>query len=270
MIDLGPAFDTNMLNTPTPRRLMSLWMECAELPVPILPTVMAELTKGPRLHASPHEVETNRLHREVWRDAIEADNSPFAVLETTPDLSARTREIVDLLDLKCFPELETAGQIANHPDAAIIAEGVAFGTEVVITNNMNTINHYEVNDLMARKTGRNAPVVVTADKAVLDAHAGGEASKAFLATALASAWPDDGRRLGIGESHRLLTALCERLAGGVRMREAADYLLTLFRTDDHLEQVIESARRLAITSNALACERRRMKRVVRSSAPPAM
>lgn len=32
MADLGPAFDTNVLNTPTPRRLMSLWMECAELP----------------------------------------------------------------------------------------------------------------------------------------------------------------------------------------------------------------------------------------------
>ena len=263
MADIGPAFDTNVLNTPTPRRLMSLWMECAELLVPILPTVMAELTKGPMLHASPQEIETNRRHREGWRDAVEAANSPFVLLETTRDVSARIREIVDLLDLKCFPELETAGQIANHPDAAIIAEGVAFGTEVVITNNMNTINHYEVNDLMARKTGRNTPVVVTADKAILDAHAGGEASRALLTTALASAWPDDGRPLSTGESHRLLTALCERLAGGVRMREAAEYLLTSFRIDERLDQLIESARHLAITSNALACERRRMQRVAR-------
>lgn len=262
MADLGPAFDTNVLNTPTPRRLMSLWMECAELPVPILPTVMAELTKGPRLHAGPQEIETNRLHRAGWRDAIEAANSPFVLLEPTSDVSARIREIVGLFDIKCFPELETPGQIANHPDAAVIAEGVAFGTEVVITNNMNTINHYEVNDLMARKTGRNTPVVVTADRAILDAHAGGEASRALLTTALASAWPDDGRALGIGECHRLLTALCERLAGGVRMREAAQHLLVSFRIDDHLDQVIDSARHLAITSNALECERRRMRRVV--------
>ena len=261
MAELGPAFDTNVLNTPTPRRLMSLWMECAELPVPILPTVMAELTKGPRLHASPQEIETNRLHREGWRDAVEAENSPFALLEPTPDLSAHIREIVDLFDLKCFPELETAGQIANHPDAAIIAEGMAFGTEVVITNNMNTINHYEVNDLMARKTGRNTPVVVTADKAILDAHAGGESSRALLTTALASAWPDDGRSLSVAESHGVLAALCERLAGGVRMRDAAEHLLTLFRIDGDLDQVIESARQLAISSTALACERRRMERV---------
>ena len=201
MADLAPAFDTNMLNTPTPRRLMSLWMECAELPVPILPTVMAELTKGPRLHASDEEAETNRLHREAWHDALETANSPFVLLEPTPDASARIREVLDLLDLKCFPELETPGQIANHPDAAIIAEGVVFGTEVVVTNNMNSINHYEVNDLMARKTGRNTPVLVTADQAILDAHAGDEAARALLITALASAWPDDGRPQSIEESH---------------------------------------------------------------------
>ena len=262
MADLGPAFDTNMLNTPTPRRLMSLWMECAELPVPILPTVMAELTKGPRLHASQEEAETNRLHREAWHDALETANSPFVLLEPTPDASARIREVLDLLDLKCFPELETPGQIANHPDAAIIAEGVVFGTEVVVTNNMNSINHYEVNDLMARKTGRNTPVLVTADKAILDAHAGDEAARALLITALASAWPDDGRPQSIEESHRMLRALCERLAGGIRMRDAAEYLLVTFRIDDDLNEVIESARQLAITSNALECERRRTQRIV--------
>ena len=109
MADLGPAFDTNMLNTPTPRRLMSLWMECAELPVPILPTVMAELTKGPGLHASHEEAETNRLHREAWDDALETANSPFMLLDPTPDASARIRDVLDLLDLKCFPDMVGMG-----------------------------------------------------------------------------------------------------------------------------------------------------------------
>lgn len=261
MVDFGPSFDTNLLNTPTPRRLMSLWMESASLAVPILPTVMDELMRGPRRHASQQEVRINTLHREGWRNAIEAPHSPFALLDATPDISAQVREIIELFDLKCFPELETEGQIANHPDAAIIAEGVAFGTDVVITNNMNSINHHEVNDLMARKMGKNTPVVVTADRAVLDAHPGGEAARNFLATALASAWPDDGRPLNIAETHDVLSALCKRLAEGVRMRETAEFLLVAFRIDDDLEQVIESARDLAATSNALECERRRTRHI---------
>ena len=72
--------------------------------------------------------------------------------------------------------------------------------------------------------------------------------------ALASAWPDDGGEMTVGDAERLLAGLCARLDGAT-MPRTATRLHNRFATDGDLAWVLDEARRVATASNALFHER---------------
>lgn len=255
-MDDSIAFDTNLLAKPTPRRLMTLWLEQAGCRTLVLPRVYEELT-APTLAQRDKRHGGRNIQAETWEQAIQSPDSPYLLVELSDDQQDAAAEFLTRFNLRCFPSLNEVGEIARSPDAEIIAQGLACGADVIVTNNMRSIDHFEVNAVAMAHFGRNSGLLVTADNAMLAAHPSGEASRHMLATALASSWPDDLRPLDMVEAKSVLDSLCARLASGVNMPDAAQRLLCAYDIDENLEEVLRAAYALASESAALAVERRR-------------
>ena len=253
----GLAFDTNLLSRPTQRRLMATWMESAGMKVVVVPQVMAELCAPNIVDMSARAQRINARHRGRWEDAVRAEGTPYALVELDPEQQEAVAEIVSRFTLRCFPSLNTVDEIGRHADAKVLAEALACGVDYVLTNNMKSIDHHEVNNLVAKTMGRNFGLVVTADNALLQAHPGGEASRELLTVALASVWPDGGVELDLDDVGKRLTRLSEILASrGVAMPDVAQRLVNAFDVDEDLEAVVGNARQLSVGSVALGIERR--------------
>ena len=255
-MDDSIAFDTNMLAKPTPRRLMTLWLEQADCRTIVLPRVYEELTAS-SLAQRDKRHEGRNIQAETWDRAIQSPDSPYLLVELSDDQKDAAAEFLRRFNLRCFPSLNEVGEIARSPDAEIIAQGLAFGADIIITNNMRSIDHFEVNAIATAHFGRNSGLLVTADNAMLSAHPSGEASRHLLVTALASSWPDHLRPLDMEEAKLVLDGLCARLASGVNMPDTAQRLLNAHDIDENLEQLLRDAHTLASKSIALAVERRR-------------
>ena len=254
---LGLAFDTNLLSRPTQRRLMATWMESAGMKVVVLPQVMAELCAPNIVDMSAKAQRINARQRARWEDAVQAEDSPYLLAELDAEQQEAVAEIVARFTLRCFPSLNTVDEIGRHADAKVLAQTLAFGVDYVLTNNMKSIDHHEVNDLVTKTMGRNFGLVVTADNALLRAHSGGEASRELLTVALASIWPDGSAELELDDAGRRLNRLSEILASrGVAMPDVAQRLLSAFDVDEDLEAVLGNARQLSVDSIALGIERR--------------
>ena len=264
----GIAFDTNMLTRPTQRRLMTLWSELSGQRTALLPQVHAELTATPRFEA-PKTLPSARVQREAWDAIVRAPQSPFE--EVVLDEKARHRfgEIILEFTLPCFPMLNNVDEITTHADAIVLAQGLAVGMDVIVSNNMRSVDHVEINGLVREAFGRNAGLLLVADDALLAAHPCGEGSRALLAMALASAWPDDGREMSVADAERLLSSLCERLEGAT-MPQTAIRLRNRFATDGDLESVLHQARDVSTASNALFHERVRAEWVRRRQVDASM
>ena len=257
----GIAFDTNMLTRPTQRRLMTLWTELSGQRTPLLPQVRAELMAVPEFEV-PKTLPTARTQREAWSAIIQAPNSPFEEIALDKDARDRFGEIISQFTLPCFPKLNNVDEITTHSDAIVLAQGLAAGMDVIVSNNMRSVDHIEINGLVREVFGRNAGFLLAADDALLEAHPCGESSRALLVMGLASAWPDDGREMTVGEAERLLARLCERLDGAT-MPQTAIRLRNRFATDGDLGLVLGEARKVATASNALFHERVRAEWVTR-------
>ena len=149
----------------------------------------------------------------------------------------------------------------SQQDAVVLSQGLACGMDMLVTNDLASIDHYVVNDVVQSVLGRNSPYVRTFDQAINSAHCGAEASRQLLCRALASVWPADRTALSLDESRDLLDAPCGRLDGGARMPETAQRLINAFETDTELEDLVETAQLEARESLAVKSERRRAARL---------
>lgn len=272
-VDVGPALDVNLLSTPTPRKLFGLWFEAAGQSVTVLPSALDELAPllrivvhdGVPVATPPPEPLADYAvvrHQLEWvRQLRPEGNGPYRFAPLTSEQSLAALEIRERFSLACFPILSQREEIPAHRDAMIVSEALACGLDIIITNNMTSIDHFEVNDWLRRHLGRNTGVLVTGDDAMLQAHTSGQASRQLLALALASAWPLDGAELDGPGVFDLLERLCKRLAGGCRMPNVASRLASRLRVDPNPSELAETARRLAATSKVVDCERERLRRV---------
>ena len=250
----GLAFDTNLLGRPTQRRLMSLWMEQTGLKVLLLPGVFDELCTPNRLSSDLRIQRMNARRREGWERVVAMPMNPYARLALDDGQQQAALDIMQRFTLRCFPGLNDVDDIARNADAIILAQGLALGVDLLVTNNMKSIDHFEINDLARRAMGRNSGLLITADDAITRAHAGGEASGKFLEIAMASCWPDGGTPLTLDQAHGQLLALCGILESGLRMPNTAQRLQNVFETSNHLDRALDNARQLSIDSPALKCE----------------
>ena len=253
----GLAFDSNLLNKQTPRRLMSMWMESAGAKVLILPSVMRELCAPNLVDDSATAQRRNALHSQCWNDVVAMRDAPYALLQLSDDEKDVASEVLQRFTLRCFPKLNEPSEILRENDAMILAQGIAAGVDCVVTNDVSTIDHYEINDLVAKTIGHNAGIVLDADRAMLQAHPGGHAARQLLLTAMASNWPRPDDSMSPDEAHAYVQELATRLAQNVSMPNVARRLVSAFEVDDNLDQLLSTAQELSRTSEVLRCERLR-------------
>ena len=261
----GLAFDSNLLGKQTQRRLMSLWMETAHAKVLILPRVMDELCAPNMVDDSPTAQRRNASHKRCWNDVVAMPDAPYATVTLSDEQKEAASELMQRFTLRCFPKLNEPTQIHRNGDAMVLAQGIAAGVDCVVTNNMRSIDHYEINELVAKTMGRNTGIVVEADFALLQAHSGSNSSRQLLMLAMASNWPQPEEELSSDEAHRYLHGLAERLERNVNMPNVARRLVNAFDVDGDMEQLLDAARELSRNSQMLRCERHRA-RVLRESA----
>ena len=257
----GVAFDTNLLSKPLSRRVMLLWMELSGQPIVVLPTVRDELLYK-RPHAQGKDRDMDEMFADAWLETWEHPDSPYENVELDRDQGVRYGNMLDAFTLRCFPQVKVKERISRHLDAKVIAEAVATGMDMVVTNNMASIDHTEVNALVRVVTSSNESFLSTADDALLHAHVGAEASRHMLTMFLAATWPDQGlRQMSVSDCHAHLASCASKLSTGVAMPQCATKLQNAFAVDEELDVVIRNARMLAQDSRSLAIDNEHSARI---------
>ena len=177
-----------------------------------MPTVARELMPDldvRRLARSVHETaarlgdgreefepfDRSLLERQVWWGRLFLDpDSQYEIVSLTRDQHRMALAVRSSLSASCFPRLRQR-EVPFDPDAAIIAEALAAGYDLLITANMRSIDHWEVNEWVRRHHNsfglRNRPILFDSDLAVLDLHRGEKGVRDLTKTAIAAAWGDD-------------------------------------------------------------------------------
>ena len=247
----GLAFDTNLLSRPLTRRLMLLWMELSGQSTVVLPTVRRELTFK-RARPTKAQRAMDELHEAAWIDTWQKPESPYQLVDLSADQEALAGEMLSAFTLRCFPKTPSKEQIARLPDANVLAEAIGAGVDMVVTNNMASIDHLEVNAIARLVTRSNENIIASADDALLTTHVGGEGSRQLLTMFVASSWPDRGTRsMSLSECHEHLTSCARGLATGAAMPNLAVKLINAFEVDEDLERLMSAAQGIAQDSPAL-------------------
>lgn len=246
---LGPAFDTGTLSTPTPRKLVGCWMEQAGRRTVIVPEVWRELTasQGPAARQYP---------KDAWRRLAERADSPFVLPSLSEEQEEAAYDIRAKFTSACFPGVHPL-TIHAHSDALVIPQSLALGTDVLVTGDVRTIDHYEINLIVGQTLGRNAPFVTTLDQALCNAYPGGRAAEQLLTTAMSTVapaacdteWQVDRAHEDLGELRRAMA--------GAGLAVTAQRLDTRWNECRDLASMLARARKLADESHALRCERLR-------------
>ena len=245
---LGPGFDTGTLIRPTQRKLVTCWMEEAGARTLILPRVWEELTTSHRASARFNAAA-------AWRAIAERPDAPFQWVAWTDEHERRAEEIRSRFTQACFPK-HASDQIDLNSDAVIVSQALALGTDVLVTSDVNTIDHYEINLVVEQTLGMNAGFVVTLDDALQRVFRGGEAAQRLLVLALSTIAPAKAQRWSIDEAFAELNNLRAAMTGA-GLRQTAIRLETRWEQCRDLAAALEEAQDRAEKSTALAFERMR-------------
>lgn len=243
---LGPAFDTMTLSRPTVRKLVGCWMDSVTVPTLVLPQVWRELTHEPepaRTFGSSH----------AWQAASRHPDAPYRWARLTEDEYARSHEIRSLFTQACFPQVPHDA-IMNHSDAIIVSQALALQTDALVSSDIRSIDHYEINNLIERSWGGNAGFVVTLDDALCQAHAGGEGAERLLVLALATIAPDMDAGWGVDAAFADLQKLRKALRGAA-LPVVADRIENRWECGRDLDRLVASASEVAARSPTLHFER---------------
>ena len=233
---------------------MLLWMELSDLAVVVLPTVKDEL-----LFKRPNPTKDERLLDElfenVWLETWAKSDSPYEHVTLTAEQNERAKDLLRSFTLRCFPKAPSKEAIARLPDAHVLAEAVATQVDMVVTNNMASIDHTEVNALVRSIAASNENILTNADDALLQSHVGAEGSRHFLTMFLAATWPDQGQRsMSMSDCREHLAQCVQGLTTGAAMPNCASKLTNAFVVDERLDAVIADAQALAQDSRNLAID----------------
>ena len=246
---LGPAFDTTTLLCPTQRKLVCCWMESAGFKTLLLPRVWQQLIDGAGTSSQFRSTD-------AWVRLAKEPNLPFRWVDWTSDLEDAAYDLRSHFTEACFPN-RTAEQISYDSDAIIVSQALALGTDMLVTSDINTIDHYEINLVVEQRLGRNTGFVITLDDALLQAHPGCDAGQSLLTLALTTIAPPE-HDWRVDAARRDLEKL-RQAASGASLRKTAMRLDTRWNQCLDLEETLARAQAQAAQSGALETERLRTK-----------
>jgi len=259
--------DTSELLRPTQRKLHAAWQELHGRKVLATPTVARELAPlgadvlDNRGHSAAEIALRNRaatlsprrraeLQRQQWWATMWQDHqSPYGILSLTDAQEELVDQLLDDIDSRCFPRTDPVF-IDRHPDARIVCESIAVGATMLLTSNMQTIDHIEVNRWAIENAPRYGlaarPVLRQADDAFLERTTDPVELETWLQAGLLASWPDADdapARKVIERTIATITAMTHG-TGGKLPHSGARLINGLRRHPDPIELVNTTRRRL--------------------------
>jgi len=236
------TLDTNRLSHPTQRRFNVAWHEMEGQDVRLLPRVAAEAMNRLIL---PEDLETgrqrlvedlermgNRRSRNWrtavrfalwWADELLSPDSPYHLIEMTPEDEEVVDEVCLAIDPHAFPSVRKEN-LPNNSDTRIIAEALVTGQRMLITSNMRSVLHHDVNSWAERNAQvfgfRHPDILHVQDEVMPRIYSGNEGRRQLLAFALGAFWPERSDPT-IERIERALYGLTEAMARGAQLRETA-------------------------------------------------
>lgn len=203
--------DTNRIMFPTQRRFNAAWREMAGDRVRLLPQVAREIMHNrldpefieeevERARTGLERVRNSATEREIllresdlwWAEELWRDDGPYELIPMSREQHERAEAICDRIDPRAFPRIRPE-EVPTHADTLVIAQALATGQQMLVTGNMRSIDHAEVNDWAARHAhsyGIEHPEVMQVqDETMPRMYAGPEGKRELCAIGLGAAWP---------------------------------------------------------------------------------
>ena len=178
----------------------------------------------------------------MWRD----DRSPYGIVLLTDeqlDLSDRVRHA---LPAQCFQNANGA-HVPDHRDAHIVAESMAIGAKMLLTSNLRTINHDEINRWAIANGNRFGfkpePVVHEADGILVERAQTPKGRERLLQAGLIACWPANDET----PADEIIKGAIDRIEGasrgGGRLPQTGDMLIHELHNQQQARKLIEKIRR---------------------------
>jgi len=157
-------------------------------------------------------------------------------------------DLIDDLDPAWFHFRRARDQMREHKDALIVCEALAFGSRLLVTSNMATINFRKINEWPRRKAPelgmRPRSLLVQADQAIAQGLNNERGTRVWAMATIAAAWPasDDAPTREI--SDRAFDAIAKLGGAGFDggLVQSMAVLGSALRRRRDLDQLIESLR----------------------------
>ncbi len=258
------ALDTNRLTYPAQRRFNAAWHEMEGLQVRILPQVARELT-GHLILAEDIETGRRRVSEDLqragnrgprylqqhrrsalwWADELMSPDSVYRLLALTPEQENLADEVCGTIDPDAFPRI-LPDEVPENSDTRIIAQALVTGQRMLITSNMRSVLHHDVNRWAEKNADRfgflHPDILHVQDEIMPRLYAGPEGRRKLLEFALGAVWPPDGDPTveTVGDSLYGLTR--RAMMRGARLADTAVVIEESWETERDPQAVLERVR----------------------------
>jgi len=213
------TYDTNRISHFTQRMFYCAWREARNDHIHVLPQVQREILKewnvenleselAERIHRiqlgehprtnAPQGTEATKydLMQIWWADELVREDSQIARVPMDEAQRVQKHRFLPLLPPEAFPRVPPE-DIPFHSDAHIVAEALATHSAMLMTNNMGSILHTELNQWVRDERKRlglvSNAIIFNGDSMVMEMlhKEGGERTRGLVRVVLAACWPRD-------------------------------------------------------------------------------
>ena len=246
------TLDANRLSFPTQRLFNAAWHEMEGRAVQVLPQVGWELMQqmirtddiasgATRVHQDLRKKgntwsATGRLRARIalwWAGQLGDGEGSYRVVTMTPEEHERADAICKNIDVRAFPRTQPE-EVPQHSDTIIISQALVTGSTALLTGNMRSILHEDVNRWATENAARfgieNPEVLRVQDEVMPKLYAGAEARRELCKIALGAAWPEqeDAKLHEVeGELYEMLEAM-----PGARLENTGIVIHETWSTED--------------------------------------
>ena len=239
--------DTSELKRPTQRKLHAAWCELHKRQVLAPPSVARELAplaadtiwSGKKSAAEtllelddanvPGERRAELLQQAWWARMWRNVSSPYRIIQLDTGQQALASTLINEIDTRCFPTTDP-DDIGDHADARIVCESLALGAKMLLTSNMRTIDHVEVNNWATENGDRLGfkpePVLYQADAMLTEWTSTRADLERWIQAGFLACWPHDDKAPARDVIQRTLTGLSAMARGsGGKLTMASERLI---------------------------------------------
>ena len=266
--------DTNRIMFPTQRKFNAAWREMSGDRLCLLPQVAREIMhhridpefledEAERAKVGLARVRNSATARELmlrqsdlwWAEQLLNDDSPYGLIPMSREQHERAEAICDNIDPRAFPRIRPE-EVPTSSDTLIIAQALATGQQMLVTGNMRSIEHNDVNKWAERHAAvyeiEHPHVMHVQDETMARMYAGPEPKIELCAIALGAAWPGDPSA-SFDEVESALEGMLGAMEGA-RLGDTGTVIADTWLSAPDPNALLESVRR-RLPEKMRACER---------------